>query len=49
MERKKDEGRRKKPLDIHSVAMYGGGMIEKELVAASTEPLVLSILAKGES
>jgi PadR family transcriptional regulator PadR len=29
--------------------MYSGGMIEKELVAASTEPLVLSILSKGES
>jgi PadR family transcriptional regulator, regulatory protein PadR len=29
--------------------MYVGGMIEKELVAASTEPLVLSILSKGES
>ena len=25
------------------------GMIEKELVAASTEPLILSLLAKGES
>ena len=29
--------------------MYVGGMIEKELVAASTEPLILSLLAKGES
>lgn len=29
--------------------MYIGGMIEKELVAASTEPLVLSILSRGES
>ena len=29
--------------------MYIAGMIEKELVAASTEPLVLSILSKGES
>ena len=37
------------PLDIHSMAMYIAGMIEKELVAASTEPLVLSILSKGES
>jgi DNA-binding PadR family transcriptional regulator len=54
--RKKDEGRSRLallrlifPLDIHSAAMYVGGMIEKELVAASTEPLVLSILSKGES
>src|SRR5277367_2518734 len=37
------------PLDIHSVAMYSAGMIEKELVAASTEPLILSLLSKGES
>ena len=29
--------------------MYMWGMIEKELVAASTEPLILSLLAKGES
>jgi DNA-binding PadR family transcriptional regulator len=29
--------------------MYHAGMIEKELVAASTEPLILSILTKGES
>ena len=29
--------------------MYVNTMIEKELVAASTEPLVLSILANGES
>src|ERR1700678_3256326 len=38
-----------KALDIHSVPMYTGGMIEKELVAASTEPLILSLLSKGES
>src|SRR6185436_12122679 len=37
------------PLYIHSTAMYVSGMIEKELVAASTEPLILSLLAKGES
>ena len=37
------------PLDIHSAAMYIGGMMEKELVAASTEPLILSLLSKGES
>ena len=36
-------------LDIHSITMYSGGMIEKELVAASTEPLILSLLSKGES
>src|SRR5437667_5616311 len=29
--------------------MYMESMIEKELVAASTEPLILSLLAKGES
>lgn len=29
--------------------MYIRLMIEKELVAASTEPLILSLLAKGES
>src|SRR5213083_1114049 len=29
--------------------MYMRSMIEKELVAASTEPLILSLLAKGES
>jgi PadR family transcriptional regulator PadR len=29
--------------------MYIVGMIEKELVAASTEPLILSLLSKGES
>jgi DNA-binding PadR family transcriptional regulator len=29
--------------------MYMGGMIGKELVAASTEPLILSLLARGEN
>ena len=29
--------------------MHNIAMIEKELVAASTEPLILSLLAKGES
>jgi len=29
--------------------MYNRAMIEKELVAASTEPLILSLLSKGES
>jgi hypothetical protein len=29
--------------------MYGAGMLEKELVAASTEPLILSLFSKRES
>src|SRR5580692_7288935 len=29
--------------------MYDADMIEKELVAASTEPLILSLLSNGES
>jgi PadR family transcriptional regulator, regulatory protein PadR len=29
--------------------MYCAGVIEKELVAASTEPLILSLLSRGES
>ena len=37
------------PLDIHFVSMYRASMIRKELVAASAEPLILSLLAKGES
>jgi PadR family transcriptional regulator, regulatory protein PadR len=37
------------PLDIHSIAMYCSAMLTKELVAASTEPLILSLLSKGES
>jgi PadR family transcriptional regulator, regulatory protein PadR len=36
-------------LDIHSVYMHSVAMIRKELVAASAEPLVLSLLSKGES
>ncbi len=36
-------------VDIHSTAMYGVAMLTKELVAASTEPLILSLLSKGES
>src|SRR5208337_2281961 len=36
-------------LDIHIVSMYSVSMIRKELVAASAEPLILSLLAKGES
>ena len=39
-----------KALDIHNTAMYKGRVkLEKELVAASSVPLVLSILAEGES
>src|ERR1700728_2339940 len=37
------------PLDIHIISMYSLPMIRKELVAASAEPLILSLLAKGES
>jgi DNA-binding PadR family transcriptional regulator len=29
--------------------MYKAGMVEKELIAASTEPLILSLLSQGES
>jgi len=36
-------------LDIHSVTMYSDAMLSKELVAASTEPLILSLLSHGES
>src|SRR5581483_6087257 len=37
------------PLDIHRISMYCASMIRKELVAASAEPLILSLLSKGES
>src|SRR6266481_2493816 len=36
-------------LDIHSSALYDSPMLTKELVAASTEPLILSLLSRGES
>lgn len=36
-------------VDLHSAAMYALKMIEKELIAASTEPLILSLLSRGES
>jgi PadR family transcriptional regulator, regulatory protein PadR len=39
----------KTPVDIHRAAMYSAPMLAKELVAASTEPMILSLLAKGES
>src|SRR3954451_4743111 len=34
---------------MHCTAMYSASMIHKELVAASAEPLVLSLLERGES
>lgn len=34
---------------IHNKAMYSNAMLEKELVAASTEPLILTLLSGGES
>jgi PadR family transcriptional regulator len=37
------------PLDLHSFTMYCAAMLTKELVAASTEPLILTLLSKGES
>jgi PadR family transcriptional regulator, regulatory protein PadR len=36
-------------VDMHSGAMYHGVMLDKELVAASTEPLILSLLSAGDS
>src|ERR1039458_2525727 len=36
-------------VDIHIFAMYSVPMIRKELVAASAEPLILSLLVRGES
>src|SRR5436190_10020570 len=36
-------------LDIHRGPMHSASMIRKELVAASAEPLVLSLLAREES
>lgn len=35
--------------DIHSVTMYCLVMLTNELAAASTEPLILSLLSEGES
>ena len=37
------------PIDIPSSVMYCARMLSKELVAASTVPLVLSVLAQGEN
>src|SRR2546428_678313 len=37
------------PLDIHCSSMYKASMLAKDLVAASSKPLVLSILAGRES
>src|SRR5579862_8955447 len=39
----------KQPLDIHCTPMYSDTMLTKELVAASTEPVILSLLSRGES
>jgi len=36
-------------MDIHRCAMYVHFVMRKELVAASAEPLILSLLEKGES
>src|SRR5215831_9046925 len=36
-------------LAIHSYSMYSASMVTKDLVAASAEPLILSLLEKGES
>src|SRR5271170_2437458 len=36
-------------IDIHSSSMYKTAMLTKDLVAASSKPLLLSILAGGES
>jgi PadR family transcriptional regulator, regulatory protein PadR len=36
-------------LDIHRDAMYYACMMRKELVAASAEPLILSLLSKREN
>jgi PadR family transcriptional regulator, regulatory protein PadR len=36
-------------LDKHNTARYSAGMLTKELVAASTVPLVLSVLTEGQS
>ena len=36
-------------LDIPSTTMHSVAMLTKELVAASTEPLILSLLSHGES
>ena len=36
-------------LDVHIDSMYSASMIRKELVAASAEPLILSLLDRGES
>ena len=37
------------PLDKHCNARHSSAMLSKELVAASTVPLVLSVLTEGES
>src|SRR3974377_2128335 len=37
------------PVDIHCSSMYRTIMLTKDLVAASSRPIVLSIIAGGES
>jgi len=37
------------PVDIYRTSMYRASMVTKDLVAASSKPLILSILAGGES
>jgi PadR family transcriptional regulator PadR len=37
------------PLDKHCIARHSNAMLSKELIAASTVPLVLSVLTGGES
>jgi PadR family transcriptional regulator PadR len=40
---------RKTLIDIPASSMYCGSMLAKDMVAASAKPLLLSILAEGES
>jgi PadR family transcriptional regulator PadR len=41
--------KQKEKIDMPSFSMYSDAMIPKELVAASAEPLILSLLEHGES
>jgi DNA-binding PadR family transcriptional regulator len=47
--RRSQLGGSKNEMDIHSITMYSGVMVDKELIAASTEPLILSLLARQEN
>ena len=42
-------GRQSQALDIHHSMMHHGMMVDKELVAATSKPLILAILAEGDS